>query len=221
MGVLAGGEQLAEDLLQRAEVVHLAAGYCRQGLVEERHALLGAVIVNQGGPQVGQGHELQIVVADPPTHIERCSKTRLPPRPVAFPHADVERHPPSLTGRGVATQQGLGASQPATHDRSVADDRPVHVGQRPRDPHRSDPIVALPMGGIRPFPTRDRRNEVQLQIRRPGQPLDHVTRCRINQCTLECATGACRITCPKRALTLGNQLSNRRDHPPMIPRNTC
>ena len=77
------------------------------------------------------------------------------------------------------------------------------------------------MGGIRPFPTRNRRTEVQLQIRRPGQTFDHVTRCRINQCTLECAPGARRITCPKRALTLGHQLSNRRDHPPMIPRNTC
>jgi hypothetical protein len=76
------------------------------------------------------------------------------------------------------------------------------------------------MGGIRPFPTRDRRSEVQLQIRRPSQSLDHVARCRINQCTLECTTGACRITGPQRALTLGNQLSNRREHSPMIPRIT-
>ena len=90
MGVLAGGEQLTEDLLQRAEVVHLAASHRRQRLVEEHHALLGAVVVDQGGTEIRQRHELQIVVTHPPSNIERVSKARLPPRPVAFPHADVE-----------------------------------------------------------------------------------------------------------------------------------
>ena len=90
MGVLAGGEQLAEDLLQRAEVVHLAARHRRQRFVEEHHALIGAVVVDQGGTEIRQRNELEIAVTHPPSNLERVAKARLSPRPVAFPHADVE-----------------------------------------------------------------------------------------------------------------------------------
>ena len=90
MGVLAGGEQLTEDLLQRAEVVHLAASHRRQRFIEEHHALIGAVVVDQGGTEIRQRNELQIAVTHPPSNHKRVTKARLPPRPVAFPHADVE-----------------------------------------------------------------------------------------------------------------------------------
>ena len=53
-GVLAGGEQLAEDLLQDDEVLDVAAGDGGQRLVEHRHALLDAVAVHQAGAEVGR-----------------------------------------------------------------------------------------------------------------------------------------------------------------------
>ncbi len=63
--MLAGRKQLAEDLLQDLEVVDLAAGHRRQRLVQQRHALLGPVAVDQARPQVGERHRLQVGVTEP------------------------------------------------------------------------------------------------------------------------------------------------------------
>ena len=90
MGVLAGGEQLTEDLLQRAEVVDLAASHRRQRFIEEHHALIGAVVVDQGGAEIRQRNELEVAVTHPSSNRKRVPKARLPPRPVGFPHANVE-----------------------------------------------------------------------------------------------------------------------------------
>ena len=62
VGVLACREQLAEDLLEDAEVVDLVAGDGGQRLVEQHHALLGAVAVDEAGAEVGEGHELEVGV---------------------------------------------------------------------------------------------------------------------------------------------------------------
>ena len=53
-GVLAGGEELAEDLLEHEEVVDLATGDGGERLVEQDHALLGAVAVDEARAEVGE-----------------------------------------------------------------------------------------------------------------------------------------------------------------------
>ena len=60
VGVLARREQLAEDLLEHEEVVDLAAGDAGERLVEEHHALLDAVVVDEAGAEVGEGVELEV-----------------------------------------------------------------------------------------------------------------------------------------------------------------
>ena len=60
LGVLAGGEQLAEDLLDDDEVLDLTTGHRGQRLVEQQHALLDAVVMDQARAEVGQRGEGQV-----------------------------------------------------------------------------------------------------------------------------------------------------------------
>ena len=62
MSVLAGREELTEDLLEHAEVFDVAAGDGREGFIEQHHAFFVAVAVHQAGAEVGQGHELQVCI---------------------------------------------------------------------------------------------------------------------------------------------------------------
>ena len=150
--VLAGREQLAEDLLEDAEVVDLAAGDRGERLVEEHHALLGPVGVDEARAEVGERHELQIGVAEPAGHLERLAEVLLLAGAVALEHAEVERHPPALGRLARLAEQRLRPGEPAARHRPVADDRAVHVGERPGDADRADLVAGVAMGGVRPLP---------------------------------------------------------------------
>ena len=63
VGVLARREQLAEHLGEDEEVVDLAAGDAGERLVEVHHALVDAVVVHEGGAEVGEGVELEVAGA--------------------------------------------------------------------------------------------------------------------------------------------------------------
>ena len=63
VGVLARREQLAEHLGEDEEVVDLASGDAGEGLVEVDHALIDAVVVHEGGAEVGEGVELEVAGA--------------------------------------------------------------------------------------------------------------------------------------------------------------
>ena len=77
VGVLARREELAEDLLQHAEVVDVAARDRGERLVEEHHALLGPVGVHEARAEVGERHELEIAVAEAASHLEGLAKQLL------------------------------------------------------------------------------------------------------------------------------------------------
>ena len=63
VGVLAGREQLAEHLGEDEEVVDLATGDAGERLVEVHHALVDAVVVHEGGAEVGESVELEVAGA--------------------------------------------------------------------------------------------------------------------------------------------------------------
>ena len=105
LGALAGREELAEDLLQHAEVVDVAARDRRERLVEERHPLLGLVGVHEAGAEVGERDEFEITVAAPSTELERPLESHVLLRAVAFEHAGVERHPSGFDRFGVVAEQ--------------------------------------------------------------------------------------------------------------------
>jgi hypothetical protein len=57
LGVLTGGEQLAEDLLDDDEVLDLTTGHRCERLVEQQHPFLGAVAVHEAGAEIRHGRE--------------------------------------------------------------------------------------------------------------------------------------------------------------------
>ncbi len=59
MGVLACSKQLTEDLLDHSEIIDVASGHRRQGLVEQQHALINPIVVNQARAKVCQRRELE------------------------------------------------------------------------------------------------------------------------------------------------------------------
>ena len=123
--VLAGREELAEDLLQHEEVVDLAARHRRERLVEQHHALLGMVGVDHARPEVRERHELQVAVAEPARHLERLVKALLLALPIDVEHPAGQRHPSGLGRLRLVPQQRLRAREPAAGDRPVADHRAV------------------------------------------------------------------------------------------------
>jgi hypothetical protein len=75
--VLAGREELAEDLLQNAEVVDIAAGHRGERLVEEHHAFFRPVGTHEARAEVRERHELEVAVAKAACELERLSKALL------------------------------------------------------------------------------------------------------------------------------------------------
>ena len=102
VGVLAGGEELAEDLLQHAEVVDVAARHRGERFVEEHHALLGPVRVDEARAEIRERHELEVAVAEAASQLERLSKALLLLHAIALEHAGVEGHPASLGGHSTS-----------------------------------------------------------------------------------------------------------------------
>jgi hypothetical protein len=216
VGVLARGEQLAEDLLDDLEVVHVIAGYRGQRLVEEQHAFLGPIAVHQAGTQVGEGDELQVGVAHAAGRAECLAEALLLGGPVGFEHADVERHPSRLAGIAGLGEQCLRPGPPAVRDRPVAHDRAVHVRQGAGHPNGADLVAGIAMGGIGPLPALDRLLEVDLQVGHAGQALDRRTRRGLAQRTLERLTGNGRVPHPKRSPAFFDQVHDRLGHRPII-----
>ena len=164
VGVLAGGEELAEDLLQQAEVVDLAARDRGQRLVEQHHAFLGPVTVDEAGAEVRERRELQVGVAEAAGHRECLPEAAVLPGAVALEHAGVERDPTALERIGGIAQQRLRPGQPPAHDRGVADDAAVHVCEGARHPHRTDVVATVAVRGVRLLPTCDGGGEVHLYV---------------------------------------------------------
>ena len=63
MRVLARREELAEDLLDHREVIDVASRHCRQGLVEEQHPFIDAVVVDEARAEIRERGELERRVA--------------------------------------------------------------------------------------------------------------------------------------------------------------
>ncbi len=93
MRVLARREELAEDLLQHDEVVDLSAGDRGERFIEEKHALVVAVGVDETRAQVRERHELEVAVVEVPSYLECASEEFVLPGAVAFEHAEAERDP--------------------------------------------------------------------------------------------------------------------------------
>src|SRR5262245_44111164 len=69
--VLARREQLAEDLLDGAYVVYLVADDRGERLVEQWHAVIGAIVVHQARAEVGHRGEFEIGVVIPACDVDR------------------------------------------------------------------------------------------------------------------------------------------------------
>jgi hypothetical protein len=207
VGVLAGREQLAEDLLQHHEVLDLVARHGGQRLVEQEHALLDPVGVHEAGAEVGQRDELQVHVADGAAHGDRLAQERLLPPLVRLEHAPVERDPPRLALIGGDGQQALGPGHPAAVDRHVADEGAVHVAERPGHPHRAHVPVVAPVGRVGPLPQLDRRREVELDVGGPGEALQRVPGGVLGQRALERRPGPGRVAGPQGRLPVLDQVA--------------
>ncbi len=174
--MLAGREQLAERLLEDGEVVHLPAGEGGQRLVEEAHALVDVVAVDEAGPEVGQGGHLQSEIGGrtslgqglPELVVLRC--------PVRLEQGAVERHPASLRAVPGALQQRLGSGQPARGHREVTSDRVVHPRQGAGHPDGPELVSLRPVGRVGALPAGDRAGEVEVQVVGAGQHLEDIPR---------------------------------------------
>lgn len=218
MGPLTGREELAEDLLQGTEVIHVTSRHGCQGLVEQHHPLVCAVVVDHVGAEVGGGHELEVAITDLAGHLPRGPEVGVPKASIALEHARVERHPAGLGRRGALAQEGAGPSHPAAHDGAVADDRAVHVGQRPGHPDGAKLIAAAAMGSVGLLPPGNGSREVELEVRGPGQALDHLTGSRIVSLGQEPARPG-RISGPERGLSPGDDIPGIGRHPTMFARH--
>ena len=172
VGVLARGEQLAEDLLEHEEVVDLAARDRGQRLVEQHHALLGAVGVHEARAEVGERHELEVGVAvsagDPSASRKgpACGRGRRSNMPM------LSATQPAWASRPPAREQGARPGEPAAHHRAVADDRAVHVRERPGDQDGAQQLAGGSIGGVGQLPALDRPRVVELEVVLPGQAFD-------------------------------------------------
>ena len=105
MRVLARREELAEDLLDHREVIDIASGHCRQGLVEEQHAFIDAVVVDEARAEIRERGELERRVAGLACVREGVSVVLFLDDSVRLEHPLVERHPPGLRARSFLGEQ--------------------------------------------------------------------------------------------------------------------
>jgi hypothetical protein len=150
--VLTGGEQLAEDLLDGADIIHLVAGDRRQGLVEHRHTRVDPITVDQARAEVGERGEFEIGVTVAARNFDRLVETLLLPVPVRLEHPGVQRDPPALGVVVGCREQRAGPRQPAAHHRDISVDLPVHAGKRAGHPHRAHRVRLSAVGRVRPLP---------------------------------------------------------------------
>ena len=216
--VLARREELAEDLFEHHEVVDLAARHGREGLVEQHHALFGAVGVDETRSQVGERDELQIGVAEAAGEHEGLSEELLLASPVALEHRDVERDPSALRRLDRVDEECLRSREPAARNRTVTDDRHVHVRERPSNANGTDVVSGVAVGRVRPLPAVDRREVVELEIRGAGQALDHIADSRCANGLLEGATCPGGIAGPQGSASLSHELLEPGGHAWIVPR---
>jgi hypothetical protein len=215
-GVLAGPEELTEDLLRDDEIVDLAAHHRRERLVEQQHALVRPVGTHEARAEIPERRALQVHVAEAPRHRERLTEPLLLYSASALEPRAVERHPAALERLRRVAQQRPRASQPALHDRSVAHNRAVHVREHPRDPHRARQVAAVTVNRVGLLPAIDRLRVVEVEVRRPRQALDRVTGRRFGKRPFEGTTSAGGVAGSQRRAPFGDQLLDRRGHAPII-----
>ena len=214
----AGREQLAEDLLEHHEVVHLIAGQRGQGLVEEEHPLLGAIDVDEGGAEVGKRVELEIGGAEASGDRERLAELRLASSRIGLEHPLVEGHPPDGGGALGAVEQRLGPGQPSAHHGHVPEDHPVHVRQRLRRAARRHVVLGVAIARVGTLPSFNRRPNLLVQERRLGQAREHIPGGGMLQGALEGGARAGGVAAPERRPPLVHQIFDRRGHTPIISR---
>jgi hypothetical protein len=117
--MLTSREELAEDLLQDAEVVDLAAQHRRERLVQQHHALFSAVAVDEAGPKIGQRYHLQVGVAEATSRLERRAEVLFPVHgsPSNMPRLSAT-HPASTESAASPSSVRARASQPLVTARS-------------------------------------------------------------------------------------------------------
>ncbi len=94
--VLACGEQLAEDLLDHREVIDIASRHGRQGLVEQQHAFIDAIVVDEARAEIRERGELERRVVRLAGVGERIPVVPFLDGLIRLEHALVQRHPPGL-----------------------------------------------------------------------------------------------------------------------------
>src|SRR6185437_8102645 len=164
--VLAGREQLAEDLLDGANVVYLVPDDRGEGLVEKWHAVVSAIVVYEARAVVGHLGELEICVVVPVRDADRVVQQRVPTSALTLEHRRVQRHPARFGGFAGSGEQRLRPGQPAAHHCDIPSDLTVHARQRARHAHRPHRVAIRTVGRVGPLPRRYRRGEVKVEIPR-------------------------------------------------------
>ena len=162
-------------------------------------------------------YELQVGVAQAASRPERLAEVHLLAGAVALEHAALSAtHPPSRDSP--SAEQRRRAGQPPAHDRGVADDRAVHVGERPCNAHGAEQVAGVAVGGVRALPFLDGPRIVELEIGRAGQPLDHITGCWFGRCAFEDGPSRRCVAATQRGATFGDEFWDLCGHSRIIAR---
>ena len=173
MCVLACREELAEDLLDHREVVDVASRHGRQRFVEEQHALIDAVVVDEARAEIRERWRTRATSRhDWRAYARASSVVLLLDHSVRLEHALVERHPPGLRARTFVGEQRHRTRKPSLHHRPIADDRQVHVRQRSGDTDRAHTVCLAAVGLVRRAPQLDRQQILVIQIVGSRQTLE-------------------------------------------------
>ena len=95
--VLARREQLAEDLLEQAEVIDLASGHRGEGLVEQHHAFLDPAVVDEARTSVHERCDFEIDVASLTSDRQHALEALVLALPIGFEHPLRQVDPATLS----------------------------------------------------------------------------------------------------------------------------
>ena len=168
-GVLAGAEQPAVDVADRADRHHLASRDGCHRLVDERHPLGDSPGDHVSLSQQGERVELEVRVAEPSRNRERRGREPYSLRCVAREGRPREGDPTVRRGLLDPLEQGLGARQPSAGGGHVPVHRAVEERELAPERRRLRRPAALPVRRKRTLPELDRVVVLPLEVSRLAQ----------------------------------------------------
>lgn len=148
-GLGAAGDEVAAGVHDGVGSPGLAGQGGSHRLVEQGRALLPAPLLDQGGPQLAEGAQLQVGVAVPAGGLARLGRPPLGGDRVGAVMGAQQRHPAGQRRQPSLLDHARGPGQPAPCDRGPAQARAVGEVEPDGAHRRVRQVVAVAEGGIR------------------------------------------------------------------------